>query len=610
MTKINHEQYWAKEASKLIWREPWQSIFSGDFAHPQWFVGGKLNITETCLDQHAISERADKAAIIWESEDKRQERVTYQELQTRVCALAKGLRALGAQSGDRIAIYMPLCPNAIVAMLACARIGTTHTVVFAGFSANSLSERLDDSSCRFVITADGFLRKGQIVALKPIVDDAIAQATKGSVRYVVVLKHAHTQTSWTEGRDVDWEECLKNGSGCSDDPEIVDAEHPLFILYTSGTTGKPKGIVHSSGGYLTQVRTTCEAVFGLNDQDVYWCTADIGWITGHSYVVYGPLALGATVFIYEGALTSPTPDRLFELIDEHRVSILYTAPTAIRMFMQMGPEIPAKHHLGSLRLLGSVGEPINPEAWNWWHRHVGHGRCPLVDTWWQTETGAIMISPIPGKVETKPGCATLPMPGLDIDVVDAQGVSVAAEESGYLVVNQPWPSMARGIYGDQARFEQNYFARFPGKYFSGDGARKDRDGYIWILGRVDDVVNISGHRLGTAEIESALITHPDVAESAVVSKPDPLTGEAIVAFVILKYGATPSDGLKAELIQCVGREIGAFARPKEIVFTPSLPKTRSGKIMRRVLRQMASGQDPSGDLSTIENLEFLKAQDP
>jgi acetyl-CoA synthetase len=492
-------------------------------------------------------------------------------------------------------------------MLACARIGATHTVVFAGFSATSLAERIDDSHCRFVITADAFLRKGQLVHLKPIVDEAITHTKHKSIQNVIMLKHRDTPVSWTPDRDVEWQDCVQRGAQASSDPEIVDSEHPLFILYTSGTTGKPKGLVHSTGGYLTQVRSTCETVFGLNDDDVFWCTADIGWITGHSYVVYGPLALGGTIFIYEGALTSPTPDRLFELVDQYHVSVLYTAPTAIRMFMQQGTSYPLKHSLASLRLLGSVGEPINAEAWQWWHKHVGRERCPLVDTWWQTETGAIMISPIPGKVQTKPGSATFPLPGLDIDVVDAQGQPAALEESGYLVVNKPWPSMARGIWGDDARFVQNYFSRFEGRYFSGDGARKDADGYFWILGRVDDVVNISGHRLGTAEVESALITHPDVAESAVVSKPDPISGEAIVAFVTLKNGVIPSDDLKQQLINCVGREIGAFAKPKEIRFAPSLPKTRSGKIMRRLLRQMASGQELSGDLSTLENLEFLKS---
>lgn len=568
-------------------------------------------MTETCLDQHLRTPTATKSAIVCESEDGLQEHLSYTDLYKRVCDLSKGLRALGAKKGDRIAIYMPLCPNAIVAMLACARIGATHTVVFAGFSAHSLAERIDDSECRFVLTADGFLRKGKLVALKTIVDEALTLTTKNSVANVVVLSHRKLAINWKEGLDVDWEECLKGGrtSNFSDDPEIVEAEHPLFILYTSGTTGKPKGLIHTSAGYLTGVRSTCKTVFGLRETDVFWCTADIGWITGHSYVVYGPLALGATVFIYDGALTSPTPDRLFELVDKHHVTILYTAPTAIRMFMQQGPQLPERHALDSLRLLGSVGEPINPEAWLWWHNHVGKGRCPLVDTWWQTETGAIMISPIPGRVDTKPGSATLPLQGLDIDVVDSNGASAPLGESGYLVINQPWPSMARGIYGDQARFEQNYFSRFRGRYFSGDGARKDEDGYFWILGRVDDVVNISGHRLGTAEVESALITHVSVAESAVVGKPDALTGEAIVAFVTLKNNVRESDSLKAELIACVAKEIGSFAKPKEIIFTPTLPKTRSGKIMRRVLRQMAAGLAPSGDLSTLENLEFLKAHD-
>lgn len=604
------KQYWEQEASKLVWHNLWSSVLSGTFEAPKWFEGGTLNVTQTCLDQHVQSSRADKIAIIWESEDAQVQKLSYRELHRRVCEFTAGLRALGAQKGDRIAIYMPLCPESIIAMLACARIGATHTVVFAGFSANSLSERIDDCTCRFVITADAFQRKGQLVVLKSIVDESITLTKKDSIERVVVLNHRNTDTAWKNDRDILWSDCVKLGkqTNSSFDPEIVDAEHPLFILYTSGTTGKPKGLVHSTGGYLTQVRASCNTVFNISDDDVYWCTADIGWITGHSYVVYGPLALGATIFIYEGALTSPQPDRLFSLVDKHGITILYTAPTAIRMFMQHGPALPEKHTLTSLRLLGSVGEPINPEAWTWWYRHVGRSRCPLVDTWWQTETGAVMISPIPGQVETKPGSATLPLPGLDIEVVDASGSPVSNGESGYLVINQPWPSMARTIWGDRPRFEQNYFSRFSGRYFSGDGARKDEDGYFWILGRVDDVVNISGHRLGTAEVESALITHPDVAESAVVSKPDEITGEAIVAFVTLKSGKTPSDEKKKELMACVVKEIGAFAKPQEIRFTDTLPKTRSGKIMRRILRQIASGNEVTGDLSTIENLEFLKAE--
>ncbi len=600
------EQFWEKEASRLVWRERWHSIFSGDFAHPNWFDGGTLNATETCLDQHLSTDRAHKRAIVWESEDGRTETLSYSDLFARVCEFAKGLRALGAKKGDRIAIYMPLCPEAIIAMLACARIGATHMVVFAGFSASSLAERMDDSGSRFLITADAFKRKSQYVELKAIVDEALKLTKNETIERVIVLSHEGTDVEWQAVRDIEWKECEDRGADLSRDPEIVESNHPLFILYTSGTTGKPKGLVHGTGGYLTQVRSTCESVFGLQTNDVFWCTADIGWITGHSYVVYGPLALGATIFIYEGALTSPTPDRVYEIVDKHNITVLYTAPTAIRMLRQQGENHPLKHSLSSLRLLGSVGEPINAEAWLWWHKYVGRGHCPIVDTWWQTETGAIMISPTDG-VLTKPGSATFALPGLDIDIVDTDGKPVALDESGYLVINKPWPSLALGIWGDQERFVHTYFSRFSGRYFSGDGAKRDSDGYFWILGRVDDVVNVSGHRLGTAEVESALITHPDVAESAVVSIPDALTGEAIVAFVMLNSHAKESEALKRELSACVGREIGAFARPKEIHFTKGLPKTRSGKIMRRVLRQMATGQEVSGDLSTLENLEFLKS---
>lgn len=605
----NYEELWSIAAKKLVWRKPWHTVFSGNFANCKWFEGGELNVTETCVDQHALGERASKTAIRWESEGGETEQLSYKDLLEQVCELAAGLRALGAKKGDRIAIYMPLCPKAIVAMLACARIGATHTVVFAGFSAQSLSERIDDSGCRLVITADGFKRKGQVIKLKDVVDEALSYCEKNTVQHVVILNRQNLKYVAATPKDIDWDDCIKLGKeqSLSGEPQIVDAEHPLFILYTSGTTGTPKGIVHTCGGYLTQVRSTCESVLDMKDTDVYWCTADIGWITGHSYLVYGPLALGATLFIYEGALTSPAPDQLFKLIDKYQISILYTSPTAIRMFMQQGINPSEKHSLDSLRLLGTVGEPINPEAWMWWNKCVGKEQCPNVDTWWQTETGAIMISPIPGKVMTKAGSATYALCGIDAQIVDANGNQAAPEENGYLVINKPWPSIARGIYGDQKRFVDTYFSRFANRYFTGDGAKQDSDGYFWILGRVDDVVNVAGHRLGTAEIESELITHSDVAESAVVSRNDTITGQAIVAFVTLKKDTPVTAALREAISQCVVKEIGAFAKPQEIIFTAALPKTRSGKIMRRVLRQIASGDAITGDLSTLEDLESLKA---
>jgi acetyl-CoA synthetase len=596
------EGFWAKAAKELTWRKPWRKVLKWDPPFAQWFVGGKINASENCLDCHLWGPRKNKAAIIWEGEPGETRTLTYQQLYDEVSRFANVLKGLGIAPADRVAIYMPMVPEAIVAMLACARIGATHSVVFAGFSAESLRDRINDAKARIVITADGSFRRGAVLKLKEAVDEALKGAP--GVERVVVLRRTGSEVSWTQGRDLWWHELVSKASA-SCTAEALDSEHPLFILYTSGSTGRPKGVLHTTGGYLTQVALTCKWIFDLKDEDVYWCTADIGWVTGHSYIVYGPLANGATVFLYEGAPLHPQPDRLWSMVEKHRVNIFYTAPTAIRTFMRLGADWPARHDLSSLRLLGTVGEPINPQAWQWYHETIGRGRCPIVDTWWQTETGGVMITPLPGATPTKPGSATLPFPGIEAEVVDKAGRPVPPGAGGYLVIRRPWPGMLRTIYGDPERYKSQYFSQVQGSYFTGDGARQDKDGYFWILGRIDDVLNVSGHRLSTMEIESALVSHPAVAEAAVVGRPDEIQGQAIMAFVTLAKHSQPSPELKEELCLHVGKAIGAIAKLAEIRFSDSLPKTRSGKIMRRLLREIAAGQGVRGDVTTLEDLSVL-----
>ncbi len=602
----NPEAYWANAAKDLVWHKEWtRTLDWSKSPHAQWFVGGQLNATESCLDQHLKTTRAEKNAIVWESEGGDVRTYTYRQLHQEVCQLSHVLKAQGITKGDRIAIYMPMVPEIVVGMLACARVGATHSVVFGGFSAESLRDRIQDAGCKMVLTADGGYRKGKIVELKQAVDDALANEACPTVKSVLVYQRTAHDVTMIEGRDIWWHDTVPDAPH-DFTPEYVNSEHPLFILYTSGTTGKPKGVVHSTGGYMTHALRTCNWVFDLKDDDVYWCTADAGWITGHSYVTYGPLAAGATNFIYEGAPTYPTPDRFWSLIAKHQVSIFYTAPTAIRTFMRLGDDHPNNHNLSSLRILGTVGEPINPEAWIWYHKIIGKERCPIVDTWWQTETGGIMITPMPGVTATKPGTATRPLPGIAADVVREDGTSCDVDEGGYLVVKSPWPSMIRGVWGDDQRFKDTYWDKFDGRYyFAGDGARKDKDGYFWIMGRVDDVVNVSGHRLGTMEVESALVKHESIAEAAVVSRPDAITGEAIVAFVTPITGKTADDVLKQDLMSMVAKEIGAFARPAEIRFANAVPKTRSGKIMRRLLKELASSGNVTGDTTTLEDFTVI-----
>jgi acetyl-CoA synthetase len=568
----------------------------------KWFVGGQLNLSENCLDRHVATWRKNKAAIVWEGEPGETRTLTYQQLLHEVCRFANALKSLGLQKGDRVGIYLPMIPEAAVAMLACARIGATHSVVFGGFSAEALSDRMNDAQATVVITADGGYRRGNLVPLKANVDKAMEQAA--TVRHVVVVKRTAQPVSMRPGRDHWWHELVAGASGWCE-PEPHDSEHPLFILYTSGTTGKPKGVVHTTGGYLLQATLTTKHVFDLKEEDTYWCTADIGWVTGHSYVVYGPLSNGATSLMYEGAPNFPEPDRFWAMIARHKVSVFYTAPTAIRAFVRWGEQWPRRHDLTSLRLLGTVGEPINPEAWMWYHSVIGGERCPIVDTWWQTETGAIMITPLPGATPTKPGSGTLPYFGVVPEIVDKEGKPVPAGEGGLLVLKQPWPSMLRTVYRDPDRYVAQYWQRFPGIYFTGDGARRDQDGYYWIMGRVDDVINVAGHRLGTMEIESALVSHSKVAEAAVVGRPDELKGQAISAFVTVQQGFTADDTLREELKQHVVKEIGSIARPEEIRFADALPKTRSGKIMRRLLRDIASGKETLGDTTTLEDYSVL-----
>ena len=595
------EGFWAEVASELSWATPWKHVLEWKQPDSKWFVGGKLNVSVNCLDRHVATWRKNKAAILFEGEPGDTRVLTYGQLHREVCKAANALTELGVRAGDFVAIYMPMIPEAAIAMLACARIGAPHTVVFGGFSAEALRDRIEDAGAKVVITADGGWRRGQVVPLKDNVDKAV---TGTSVATVVVVRRCGNPYTWYD-RDVWWHEVVDQASP-RHEAKPHDSEHTLFTLYTSGTTGKPKGILHTTGGYLTCAAYTTKLVFDLRDEDVFWCTADIGWVTGHSYVVYGPLSQGATVLMYEGAPNHPGPDRFWDVIAKWGVTVFYTAPTAIRAFMRWGDEWPAKHDLSSLRLLGSVGEPINPEAWMWYRDKIGGNRCPIVDTWWQTETGAIMISPLPGATPTKPGSCTRPLPGIAAEVVHRDGTPCAPNEGGFLVVKRPWPSMLRTIFGDHERFVGTYFGEVPGCYFAGDGARKDADGYFWIMGRVDDVINVAGHRLSTMEVESALVSHPKVAEAAVVGRPDDLKGQAIVAFVTPRMGILADDALAAELREHVAKEIGALARPEEIRFAEALPKTRSGKIMRRLLREVASGSKSRGDTTTLEDQGVLE----
>jgi acetyl-CoA synthetase len=597
------EGFWAEAAQReLAWFKPWDKVHEWEAPFAKWFIGGRINLAYNCVDRHVATWRKNKAAIIWEGEPGEVRTITYQQLWIEVQRFANALKSLGVEAGDRVAIYMPLVPEAAVAMLGCARIGATHSVVFGGFSAEALKDRINDAECKVVVTADGGYRRGSVVPLKRNVDDAL-QATP-SVKHVIVLRRTGQEVDFVEGRDHWYHDIVPQQSPDCPCAEL-DSEHPLYILYTSGTTGKPKGVVHTTAGYLLGVHLTSRYVFDLKDDDTFWCTADIGWVTGHSYVVYGILSNGATTVMYEGAPNWPEPDRFWSIIERHRVNVFYTAPTAIRAFIKWGEQWPRKHRLDSLRLLGTVGEPINPEAWMWYQRVIGGGRCPIVDTWWQTETGAIMITPLPGAIPTTPGTATLPFFGIVPDIVNRQGQSLPANTGGFLVIRKPWPSMLRTIYGDPERFNRQYFGEFPGIYFTGDGARRDERGNYWIMGRVDDVINVSGHRLGTMEIESALVSHQYVAEAACVGRPDEMKGQAICAFVTLEQGYEPSDQLKQELREHVAKEIGSLAKPDDIRFTDGLPKTRSGKIMRRLLRDIAAGKESVGATTTLEDYSVL-----
>lgn len=594
--------FWAERANELTWAKPWQRVLDWKLPDATWFAGGELNAAVNCLDRHAVGPRKNKAALLWEGEPGDTRVITYGQLHREVCKAANALTTLGIATGDFVAIYMPMIPEAVIAMLACARIGAPHTVVFGGFAAEALADRIANCKAKLVITADGGWRRGEIVPLKDNVDRAVAASD--TVKHVLVAKRCGNAVA-SKPRDVWWHDVVDTASP-RHEAQPFHSEHPLFALYTSGTTGKPKGILHTTGGYLTYAAYTSKLVFDLKDDDVFWCTADIGWVTGHSYVVYGPLANGATVLMYEGAPNSPGPDRFWRLIASWGVTIFYTAPTAIRAFMRWGDEWPRKHDLSSLRLLGSVGEPINPEAWMWYREQIGGNRCPIVDTWWQTETGGIMISPVPGAIATKPGSATRPLPGIAASVVQKDGTRCAPNEGGFLVIEKPWPGMLRTIYGDHDRFATTYYGEVPGCYFAGDGARKDDDGYVWVMGRVDDVINVAGHRLSTMEVESALVSHPKVAEAAVVGRPDELKGQAIVAFVTPRQGVAADDGFAKVLRDHVATQIGALARPEEIRFADSLPKTRSGKIMRRLLREVASGSTARGDTTTLEDQGVLE----
>ncbi len=592
--------FWESLATRLTWAEPWSRVLEWDLPFAKWFVGAKLNVAVNCVDRHVDAGLGDRVAFHWEGEPGDTRTITYSDLLTSVCQAANALTELGVRAGDKVAIYMPMIPEAVISMLACARLGAPHTVVFGGFSSDALKSRIQDCDARVVITADGGYRRGAASSLKPAVDEAVKECP--GVRRVLVVRRTGQDVGWDGERDVWWHEVVDR-QPATHEAEAFDAEHPLYIMYTSGTTAKPKGILHTSGGYLTHVSATHWLVFDLKPEtDVFWTAADIGWVTGHSYIVYGPLANGATSVMYEGTPDTPTRDRWWQIVERYKVNILYTAPTTIRTFMKWGEALPAEHDLSSLRLLGSVGEPINPEAWIWYRTHIGGDRCPIVDTWWQTETGGILITPLPGITATKPGAAMTPFPGVAADVIDNEGRSVGNGEGGYLVLTEPWPGMLRGIYGDDERYKETYWARFPGRYFAGDGAKRDQDGDLWLLGRVDDVMNVSGHRISTTEVEHALVAHPAVAEAAVVGANDATTGQAIVAFVTVKGGfdteGAAGEELVAELRDHVAREIGPIAKPRQIMLTPELPKTRSGKIMRRLLRDVADHR-PLGDVTTL-----------
>jgi len=596
--------WWATQAERLDWAEPWDTVLDWELPFARWFVGGKLNASVNCVDRHVAAGRGDRVAFHWVGEPEGETRtITYADLLVMVSKAANALVSLGVEAGDRVAIYMPMIPEAVVAMLACARLGAAHSVIFGGFSAEALSERILDCDARVVITADGGFRRGAASALKPNVDEAVERCP--DVRSVLVVRRTGQDVAWIEGRDVWWHDVV-DPQPDTHEPEAFDAEQPLYIMYTSGTTAKPKGIFHTTGGYLVHTSTTHRLIFDIKpEEDVFWTAADIGWVTGHSYIVYGPLVNGTTSVLYEGTPDAGGRDRWWRIVEEYGVTILYTAPTTIRTLMKWGEEYPAAHDLSSLRLLGSVGEPINPEAWMWYRINVGREHCPIVDTWWQTETGGIMISPLPGITATKPGAAMVAFPGITADVVDNDGRSVGNDQGGYLVITEPWPGMLRGIWGDPERYESTYWSRFPGRYFAGDGAKRDQDGDLWLLGRVDDVMNISGHRISTTEVEHALVGDPRVAEAAVVGASDPTTGQAIVAFVTVKGDAVPEGGaggegekLVEELRNVVARTIGPIAKPRQILLTPELPKTRSGKIMRRLLRDVAEHRD-LGDVTTL-----------
>ncbi len=597
------EAFWAEKADELYWFKKWDKVLEWNEPFAKWFVGGQINISYNCIDRHLSGWRKNKAAIIWEGEPGDERVLTFQDLHREVQKFSNVLKGLGIKKGDRVAIYMGMIPELPIAMFACARIGAIHTVIFGGFSSEALKDRINDAKAKVVITVDGGYRKGKKIPLKANVDDALESTP--SIEHQIVYKRTGVDCNIKDGRDLWWHDLMAEATdNCPAEP--IEAEHPLFILYTSGTTGKPKGVVHSTAGYLLQSHLTGKWIFDLKEEDTYWCTADIGWVTGHSYILYGILSNGVTSVMYEGAPNYPNPDRFWRIVQKYKVNILYTAPTAIRAFMKWGDEWPNRYDLSSLRLLGSVGEPINPEAWMWYYKVIGGENCPVVDTWWQTETGAIMITPLPGAIPTKPGSATRPFPGIIADVVTKEGNPVDPDHGGYLIIRKPWPSMMLTIYGDPERYKKQYWSDIPGVYFAGDGARKDKDGYFWVMGRVDDVLNVSGHRLGTMEIESALVSHPAVAEAAVVGKPDDLTGQAISAFVTLEGSVKPSEELREELRQHVVKEIGAIARPHEIRFSDNLPKTRSGKIMRRLLRDIASGKKSVGDVTTLEDISVLE----
>ncbi|MFY9253363.1 MAG: acetate--CoA ligase [Fuerstiella sp.] len=601
MAKDDPSKFWGEMAENLTWFQRWDTVMDGDMPNTKWFTGGKLNVSYNCIDRHLETERRNKAAIIWEGEPGDTRVLRYQDLHREVCKFANVLKSLGIETGDRVTLYMPMIPELTIAMLACARIGAVHSIIFGGFSADAVADRNNDAQAKLVITADGGWRRGKEIPLKIAVDASLEKSP--SVEKVVVVRRTGGDVDMVPDRDLWWHDLMADASAECDAVEL-DSEHPLFILYTSGSTGKPKGVLHTSAGYLLGTMMTSQWVFDLKEEDTYWCTADIGWITGHSYICYGPLANGASIVMYEGAPNWPDEGRFWELIEKYQVSIFYTAPTAIRAFIKWGNEWPEKHDLSSLRLLGTVGEPINPEAWMWYHEVIGQERCPIVDTWWQTETGGIMISPLPGVTATKPGSCSRPLPGVVPDIVTEKGESLEANQGGLLVMRQPWPHMLRTLYGDHDRFLETYFSTIEGCYFAGDGARRDADGYIWVMGRVDDVINVSGHRLSTMEVESALVAHERVAEAAVVGFPHEIKGEGICCFVTLKHDDGTED-LKAELIRHVRHQIGALATPDQIRFAASLPKTRSGKIMRRLLRDIAAGRESTQDTSTLEDFNIL-----